>query len=98
MFRTPIDNNPHLPKIVAQQIGYKEAREILTRMTGTSVISNWTGGFHQVRYVYGGFLSDNLSIQISSYNTLQIRRIHNVIGTITGHIEPDRYVLIGAPF
>ncbi|CAF0953290.1 unnamed protein product [Adineta steineri] len=98
MFRTPIDNNPNLPKIVAQQIGYKEAREILTRMTGTSVISNWTGGFHQVRYVYGGFLSDNLSIQISSYNTLQIRRIHNVIGTITGHIEPDRYVLIGAHF
>ncbi|CAF1471670.1 unnamed protein product [Adineta steineri] len=98
MFRTPIDNNPHLPKIVAQQIGYKEAREILTQMTGTSVISNWTGGFHQVRYVYGGFLSDNLSIQISSYNTLQIRRIHNVIGTITGHIEPDRYVLIGAHF
>ncbi|CAF1492974.1 unnamed protein product [Adineta steineri] len=98
MFRTPIDNNPNLPKIVAQQIGYKEAREILIRMTGTSVISNWTGGFHQVRYVYGGFLSDNLSIQISSYNTLQIRRIHNVIGTITGHIEPDRYVLIGAHF
>ncbi|CAF1088366.1 unnamed protein product [Adineta steineri] len=98
MFRTPIDNNPNLPKIVAQQIGYKEAREILIRMTGISVISNWTGGFHQVRYVYGGFLSDNLSIQISSYNTLQIRRIHNVIGTITGHIEPDRYVLIGAHF
>ncbi|CAF1569306.1 unnamed protein product, partial [Adineta steineri] len=98
MFRTPIDNNPHLPKIVAQQIGYKEAREILTQMTGTSVISNWTGGFHEVRYVYGGFLSDNLSIQISSYNTLQIRRVHNVIGTITGHIEPDRYVLIGAHF
>ncbi|CAF1243707.1 unnamed protein product [Rotaria sordida] len=98
MYRVPIDNNPWLPKIVAQQIGYREAREILIRMTGISVLSNWTGGLDQVNYVYGGLLLDDLSIQISSYNTLQIRRIHHVIGTITGHIEPDRYVLIGAHF
>ncbi|CAF2629093.1 unnamed protein product [Rotaria sp. Silwood2] len=98
MYRASIDNNPWLPKIVAQQIGYREAREILIRMTGLSVISNWTGGLDQVNYVYGGLLVDDLSIQISSYNTLQIRRVHNVIGTITGHIEPDRYVLIGAHF
>jgi len=29
MYRAPIDNNPWLPKIVAQQIGYREARQIL---------------------------------------------------------------------
>ncbi len=29
MYRAPIENNPWLPKIVAQQIGYREAREIL---------------------------------------------------------------------
>lgn len=28
MYRAAIDNNPWLPKIVAQQIGYREAREI----------------------------------------------------------------------
>ncbi|CAF3463867.1 unnamed protein product [Rotaria sp. Silwood1] len=98
MYRAPIENNPWLPKIVAQQIGYREAREILIRMTGIPVVSNWTGGLDQVKYVYGGLLLDDLSLKISSYNTLQIRRVHNVIGTITGHIEPDRYVLIGAHF
>lgn len=29
MFRAPIENNPWLPKIVAQQIGYREAAKIL---------------------------------------------------------------------
>jgi len=29
MHRSSIDNNPLLPKIVAQQIGYREARELL---------------------------------------------------------------------
>jgi len=33
-------------------------------------------------------IDDNRSIQISSHNTLQIRKVHNVIGTIAGHIEP----------
>lgn len=28
MFRAPIENNPWLPKIVAQQIGYREATQI----------------------------------------------------------------------
>jgi len=27
-------------------------------------------------------------IQITSYNTLQVRRVHNVIGTIAGRVEP----------
>ncbi|CAM4941141.1 unnamed protein product [Rotaria socialis] len=98
MFRDSIDNNPWLPKIVAQQIGYREAREILIRMTGTPVLSNWIGGLNQVKYVYGGLLLNDQSIQISSHNTLEVRRVHNVIGTITGHSEPDRYVLIGAHF
>ncbi|UJR30769.1 hypothetical protein I4U23_018289 [Adineta vaga] len=97
-YRASMDGNRWLPKIVAQQIGYREAREILSQMTGTPVISNWTGALDQITYVYGGLLSNERIIQISSYNSLQIRRIHNVIGIIPGHIEPDRYVLIGSHF
>ncbi len=33
-------------------------------------------------------IDKNRSIQISSYNSLQIRKVHNVIGIIAGHIEP----------
>ena len=33
MFRAPIENNPWLPKIVAQQIGYREAAQILRYVT-----------------------------------------------------------------
>jgi hypothetical protein len=29
-------------------------------MTGTPVLSNWTGGLDQVNYVYGGLLADDL--------------------------------------
>ena len=76
MFRTSIENNPWLPKIVAQQIGYREAREILryvqihreilkyrsrsSRMTGSAVQTNWIGSLDQVNYVYGGLLPDDL--------------------------------------
>ena len=37
MFRTSIDNNPWLPKIVAQQIGYREARELLLSVPHVSI-------------------------------------------------------------
>ena len=60
MYRSPIENNPWLPKIVAQQVGYREAREILLRMTGTSVLSNGTGGRLDISYVYGGLLANDL--------------------------------------
>lgn len=76
MFRASIENNPNLPKIVAQQIGYREAREILryvqihkviinhrshsSRMTGLAVPTQWTGSLDRVDYVYGGLLPDDL--------------------------------------
>ncbi len=31
-----------------------------SRMTGSTVLSNWTGGLDQVNYVYGGLLTDDL--------------------------------------
>ncbi|CAF0849506.1 unnamed protein product [Adineta ricciae] len=68
-----------------------------SHMTGKSVISNWTGRLDQVNYVYGGLLLNDRQVN-SRISCLQIRRIHNVIGIIPGHIEPDRYVLVGGHF
>ncbi|CAF0790038.1 unnamed protein product [Didymodactylos carnosus] len=98
MYRNPITNNTYLPKIVAQQIGYREARELFLLMTGGKVNSSWTGALSNVDYVYGGVVKNSLTIQISTYNKLQTRTVNNVIGTITGNIEPDRYIVIGSHF
>ncbi|CAF1218661.1 unnamed protein product [Didymodactylos carnosus] len=58
MYRNPIVNNTYLPKIPAQQIGYGEARRLLS------------------------------SIRLSSYNSLQLRTVHNVIALLPGTVEP----------
>lgn len=79
------------------------ALEILRRLDGHKAPDIWVKGLKQLNpnltYNLGpGFKSDdssNLTLQLKISNQLVNKTIHNVIGSIKGRIEPDRYVIIG---
>ncbi|XP_048578299.1 glutamate carboxypeptidase 2 isoform X2 [Nematostella vectensis] len=83
-----------LPSIPAQPISYGEAAQILSRMGGLAVPKEWRGSLN-ISYNLGPELTNNMRVKLEVHNKLEIKTIYNVIGTIYGQEEPDRYVLMG---
>ena len=62
---------------------------------GDEVPSSWRGDL-KVTYRFGpGFINANSAVRLRVNNRLTVKSIFNVIGTINGQGEPDRYVLVG---
>lgn len=62
---------------------------------GNEVPSSWRGDLN-VTYKFGpGFTTPNTTVRVRVNNKLVLKSIYNVIGTINGQDEPDRYVLVG---
>ncbi|XP_073518154.1 putative N-acetylated-alpha-linked acidic dipeptidase [Phyllobates terribilis] len=97
-YRSDVKDGVGLPKIPVHPIGYKDAEVLLRHIGGASAPnSTWKGNLN-VSYNIGPGFSGSLATQkvkmhIHSYN--EIRRVYNVIGTIKGAVEPDRYVILG---
>jgi N-acetylated-alpha-linked acidic dipeptidase len=72
-------------------IGYDTAHEILKVLAGPNVPSGWQGGLPQAYHVGPGPAEVHLSVSMD----YKIRPIWNVIATIPGTVEPDRWVMIG---
>ena len=88
-----------LPKIPVQSIGYEDAKMIMEYLGGNDLSSNdyqgWTGGLG-IDYKLGGSpMKDSLRLHLQTTNELVKKDIQNVVGIIRGHVEPDRYVIIG---
>ncbi|XP_068220182.1 N-acetylated-alpha-linked acidic dipeptidase 2-like [Palaemon carinicauda] len=87
-----------LPNIPCQPIGYDDARVILEKMGGQAPPEDWVGGLKGLPYNLGPEMAQEFkdhSIRLQSHNSRKIHRSYNVVGTIKGEVEPDRYVLIG---
>nr|XP_045619566.1 N-acetylated-alpha-linked acidic dipeptidase 2-like [Procambarus clarkii] len=87
-----------LPKIPCQPIGYNDARVLLEKMGGTPAPREWMGGLKGVAYNLGPEFLDqyrSYRLRLNTHNSLQVHRSYNVIATIRGDVEPDRYVLMG---
>lgn len=62
---------------------------------GQEVPPSWRGDL-KVTYRFGpGFTNANTIVRLRVNNKLIVKSIINVIGTINGREEPDRYVLVG---
>lgn len=60
------------------------------------VPKEWQGGLN-VSFGFGpGFNNSNATVRLHVNNVVTTKSIYNVIGTIHGREEPDRYVLIGS--
>ncbi|XP_068670290.1 putative N-acetylated-alpha-linked acidic dipeptidase isoform X1 [Montipora foliosa] len=94
MYRRP-RNESSLPSIPAQPISYGDALHLFSLLKGEEVPSTWRGDL-KVTYRFGpGFSKPNTTLRLRVNNKLVVKSIYNVIGTIKGHAEPDRYVLLG---
>ena len=57
--------------------------------------SSWKGTLGITYRLGPGFTDSDIMVEVDVNNKLAVKPIYNVIGTIYGREEPDRYVLIG---
>ena len=99
-YRIDVKDQSGLPKIMAQCIGYGLAAEIFNLFknenSSISIPKDWYGYMKNVSYAFGGTLRMNRKIMLNVYNAKKVSKIYNVVGTIKGSFEPDRYVMIGS--
>ncbi len=72
-------------------ISYDAAKPILEAMGGPNVPTGWQGGIPLAYHVGPGPAEVHFRIEMD----YQIRPIWNVIATIKGDVEPDKWVMIG---
>ena len=59
------------------------------------VPADWKGSLDITYRLGPGFDDSEIIVEVDVNNKLEVLPIYNVIGTIYGREEPDRYVLIG---
>lgn len=95
VYRLAINDTDAIPKIPAQVLTYDNAVEFLRRLGGQRVPSSWAGGLGIV-YKFGpGSPDRDLKVRLEVNNQFVTLPAYNVIGTILGKEEPDRWVLMG---
>ena len=72
-------------------ISYDAARPILEAMGGSNVPTGWQGGLPLAYHVGPGPAEVHFRVEMD----YQIRTIWNVVATIKGEVEPDKWVMIG---
>jgi N-acetylated-alpha-linked acidic dipeptidase len=72
-------------------IGYGTAREIIEVLAGPNAPSGWQGGLPLAYHVGPGPAEVGMMVTMD----YRLRKIWNVIATIPGTEEPDRWVMIG---
>uniref|UniRef100_A0A7N5K3F3 N-acetylated-alpha-linked acidic dipeptidase 2 n=1 Tax=Ailuropoda melanoleuca TaxID=9646 RepID=A0A7N5K3F3_AILME len=97
-FRLDVKEGVGIPKIPVHPIGYNDAEILLRHMGGTAPPDDSWKGSLNVNYNIGpGFAGHGSfrKVRMHVHNINRITRIYNVIGTIRGSVEPDRYVILG---
>lgn len=84
-----------LPRIPVAALPYASASEIIARMSGESVPKGWRGGLPHAYRLTGG---SDLTVRVQVEQTCGLRRIANVIGTLPGEVEPDRWIVLGCHY
>ncbi len=82
-----------LPKIPVQPVGYKDAKDIMSRLGGREAPQPWTGMMSGLTYRVGGEFtaaSNVVRMRLTVNNELKRVQVSNVIGIIKGSVEPDR--------
>ncbi|XP_055970578.1 glutamate carboxypeptidase 2 isoform X3 [Sorex fumeus] len=97
-YRRGIAEAVGLPRIPVHPIGYHDAHKLLEKMGGPAAPEHSWKGSLPVPYnvgpgFIGNFSTQKVKMHIHSNN--KVTRIYNVIGTLRGAVEPDRYVILG---
>ncbi|XP_069825765.1 N-acetylated-alpha-linked acidic dipeptidase 2-like [Dendropsophus ebraccatus] len=97
MYRYKADEGVGLPSIPVHPIGYHDAEQILRFMGGPASPASWKGNLNVSYNIGPGFSGDSSTRQVRMhvYTNNEVTRIYDVIGTIRGAVEPDRYIILG---
>ena len=87
----PAETAVSMPTIAAAPMSYKDARKLLSMMTGPTAPQKWQGGL-PLQYRLGP-TSDKLHLVIE--NDKKVRSIWNVVGRLRGTERPDEWVVLG---
>ncbi len=88
---TGLKRDDYFATIPCLPIGYDTAHELLKVLAGANVPAGWQGGLPLPYHIGPGPAEVRLSVAMD----YQIRKIWNVIATISGTVEPDRWVIVG---
>lgn len=77
--------------IPALPISYDAAKPILEALSGPNVPTGWQGGLPFAYHVGPG----PAEVHFATKMDYKVRTIWNVIATIKGEVEPDRWVMVG---
>uniref|UniRef100_A0A915PWL7 Peptidase M28 domain-containing protein n=1 Tax=Setaria digitata TaxID=48799 RepID=A0A915PWL7_9BILA len=92
-YRTETEKNLRdrhvMPSIPVMPIGYRDARKIMENFNGPKVkLYDWIGSMNVTYRITGSAI-----FRVTVHSTCTHRIITNIIGTMPGSEEPDRYVL-----
>ncbi|XP_038617708.1 putative N-acetylated-alpha-linked acidic dipeptidase [Tachyglossus aculeatus] len=97
-FRYEMAEAVGLPQIPVHPIGYHDAQKLLENMGGSPPPeTSWKGNLN-ISYNLGPGFTANYSswkVKMRIQTNNKVTRIYNVIGTLRGAVEPDRYVILG---
>lgn len=95
MYRGP-KNLTAFAAIPTQPISYNDALKLLSHLQSNVVPEEWRKELNVPFRNATGLNSSDTIVRLSVNNVVKIKSIYNVIGTVYGREEPDRYVLIGS--
>ncbi|XP_030056025.1 N-acetylated-alpha-linked acidic dipeptidase 2 isoform X2 [Microcaecilia unicolor] len=97
-FRYDADEGVGIPSIPVHPIGYHDAEVFLRYMKGPAPPDDTWKGNLNVSYNIGPGYLENFSsrkVRMHIHTNNKVTRIYNVIGSIRGAVEPDRYIILG---
>ncbi|WP_057936476.1 M28 family peptidase [Algoriphagus resistens] len=81
--------------IPVSPIGYGAAKEILSRMKGSSVPEEWQGGLPFEYKLTGG---SELKVRVKVEQPVDYIRANNVVGKFEGSEFPDEWIILGSHY
>ncbi|KAL3097431.1 hypothetical protein niasHS_003879 [Heterodera schachtii] len=87
-----------LPSIPVLPLSYGDATQILSRIDGPKVPSEWQGNCGNFSYRVGPNLVKGQRLKLEVQSKMETRTVQNVIGYIRGAEFPDEWVMLGNHF
>jgi N-acetylated-alpha-linked acidic dipeptidase len=90
--RIPTDRITTFSPIPVQPMSYRDASQILQRLKGAVTPGEWRGSLPMTYHAGPGPAKVHMRLQMD-YGQ---RRLINVVGKLTGSVEPDEWIIVGS--
>ncbi|XP_034741986.1 transferrin receptor protein 2, partial [Etheostoma cragini] len=85
-----------LPLIPVLPISATVAAKLLSQLSGPPCPQSWRGRLPYVRCMVGPEFSSGRRVKMSVHNVMTPVLLNNIFSSLTGRVEPDQYIILGA--